>query len=251
MRTNPGGEIAPADVVGRDALIDRLWGILSQQSVLLTAERRMGKSCLIKKMKAQPPDDVIAVYRDVEALDTPLRFVERVYEDVAAYLSKQRRAADGVRTMLRHICGLEVPGFRLPMVAAPHWKDLLERTLGDLAKHQQQTVVFFWDEIPMMLDKVRRASGERRAVEMLDTLRALRQTFPRIRMVYTGSIGLHHVTTSIRESGQAANAINDLRVVEVPPLSEPENTQSVSVQIRYACDRFPFAKPESVKINRM
>lgn len=220
MRTNPGGEIAPADVVGRDALIERLWSVLGRQSVLLTAERRMGKSCLIKKMKAESPEGTIAVYRDVEGLETPLRFVERVYEDVAHYLSKRRRTADGVQTLLRHICGLEVPGFRLPMVAAPHWKDLLERTLSDLATHQDSTVIFFWDEIPMMLEKIRRASGERLAVEMLDTLRALRQTFDGVRMVYTGSIGLHHVTTSIRESGHASNAINDLRVVEVPPLAE-------------------------------
>jgi len=43
MKANPGGEIASAEVMGRDHLIADLWGILEQQSVMLSAERRMGK----------------------------------------------------------------------------------------------------------------------------------------------------------------------------------------------------------------
>lgn len=53
MRANPGGEIAPEDVVGRDRLIARLWETLTRQSVILVAERRMGKSCVVKKMLAE------------------------------------------------------------------------------------------------------------------------------------------------------------------------------------------------------
>ena len=56
-------------------------------------------------------------------------------------------------------------------------------------------------------------------MDVLDTLRALRQTHSRLRMVFTGSIGLHHVTTALRDAGHANDATNDMAMREVPPLS--------------------------------
>jgi len=47
MKANPGGQIPPDEVIGRDALIKRLWRILERQSLVLSAERRMGKTCII------------------------------------------------------------------------------------------------------------------------------------------------------------------------------------------------------------
>jgi len=41
MKANPGGQIIPDQVVGRDGLIRDLWETLERQSVLLTAERRI------------------------------------------------------------------------------------------------------------------------------------------------------------------------------------------------------------------
>ncbi|BAZ14493.1 hypothetical protein NIES4071_63370 [Calothrix sp. NIES-4071] len=54
MKANPGGQVAPSDVVGRDSLISSFWDILERQSLVLSAERRMGKTCIIKKMQAEP-----------------------------------------------------------------------------------------------------------------------------------------------------------------------------------------------------
>ena len=52
MKANPGGELALDEVIGRDQLIRRLWDTLNRQSVILIAERRMGKTSVIKKMVA-------------------------------------------------------------------------------------------------------------------------------------------------------------------------------------------------------
>ena len=53
MRANPGGQIPPSEVVGRDELIARLWQRIEGQSLLLSAERRMGKTCVVKKMVSE------------------------------------------------------------------------------------------------------------------------------------------------------------------------------------------------------
>lgn len=73
MKANPGGAIAPKDVIGRDRLIANLWNILDQQSVIFSAERRMGKTTVIKKMEAEAPSNKLPIYRDLEGLRSPMK----------------------------------------------------------------------------------------------------------------------------------------------------------------------------------
>ena len=56
-------------------------------------------------------------------------------------------------------------------------------------------------------------------MEVLDALRSLRQMFPQLRMVFTGSIGLHNVLTSLKRAGYANAPTNDMKTEDVPPLS--------------------------------
>ncbi len=53
----------------------------------------------------------------------------------------------------------------------------------------------------------------------------MRQTHADVRLVYTGSIGLHHVLSSLREEGYANSPLNDMRTVEVPPLDRTDATR--------------------------
>jgi hypothetical protein len=219
MRANPGGEIAPEDVVGRDRLVGRLWETLDRQSVVLVAERRMGKSCVVKKMRAEPAGQPLMFYRDVEDARTALEFVERVYHDVERHLSFLERTGGRARHLVRKLAGFEIGSLRLPETIAPHWKSVLETTMEDLAEHHPRPIVFFWDELPLMLRNIQRTAGEQTAMEMLDTLRGVRQMHGGLRMVYTGSIGLHHVTTALASAGHANDPTNDMRTVELPELA--------------------------------
>lgn len=222
MRANPGGTIDPQDVVGRDALIDRLWKVLKRQSVVLVAERRMGKTCVTAKMKAEPRGDILTVWQDVEGFRSPLEFVEAVFQQVEGYLGRLERTAVKARKLLAELSGAEVAGVKLPAVAAAHWKTVLTETMEDLADHQDRLVVFFWDELPLMLKNIRDRQGEDAAMELLDVLRAIRQTHKRVRMFFTGSIGLHNVLTALRRAGHANAPINDMHGVDLPPLAPPD-----------------------------
>jgi hypothetical protein len=240
MRANPGGEIAPQDVVGRDRLIARLWQTLERQSVILVAERRMGKSCVVKKMEAEETGSHLMFYRDVEGIGTPIEFAEQVYHVVEGHLSLAGKAAGRVRALVKQLAGFELGSLvKLPKEVASHWKNVLERTIEDLAEHQKRPVVFFWDELPLMLKKITQSAGEETAMEMLDTLRGLRQMHGNLRMVYTGSIGLHHVTSALAVAGHANDATNDMRTVEVPEL-EPEDAELLAKELllgeELACD---------------
>ena len=221
MKANPGGEIAPEEVIGRDRLIQRLWETLDSQSVVLVAERRIGKSSINKKMVAETPGNLLTVYRDVEGLTSPIEFVERVYRDIEEHLNALSRTAGRVSTLLKQLAGVEIGGLvKFPEAAVAHWKPLLECTLQDLVQHQDRLVVLFWDELPLMLGSIADNSGEPVAMEILDTLRGLRQMHGRrLRMVYSGSIGLHHVTAALREAGHGNDATNGMRIIEVPELA--------------------------------
>jgi hypothetical protein len=83
MRTNPGGGLAPAEVVGRDALIADLWDKLERHSVMMTAERRMGKTSVLRKMLAQQPPGVTAFYWDLENIRSPEALVRAIFNKVS------------------------------------------------------------------------------------------------------------------------------------------------------------------------
>lgn len=223
MKANPGGEIAPEDVVGRDGLIETIWRALSRQSLVLVAERRIGKSCVVKKMVAEEPGDVIAIYRDVEGLSSPLEFTERLHQDILAHLTPLRKLSSRAAALLARLRGIEVGGMiKLPEGAASRWKAHLEKALADLSQSQECDVILFWDEFPLMLQKIAAKCGENDAMELLDSLRGARQTRGNIRMVFTGSIGLHHVESRLRDAGHMNDATNDMRTLPIPPLSEAD-----------------------------
>lgn len=239
MRANPGGFIDPKDVVGRDKLVARIWEILQRQSIVLSAERRVGKSSVIRKMCAEAPPGSIPVYHDLESLRAPLEFVERVYHDVFKLLSGTKRNAGRVRKLVKQLAGVEIGGVvKFPESLAPQWKSLLEETIKDLMDEQKSTVIFFWDELPVMLHNIKMSSGADVAMELLDTLRALRQTHgERLRMVFTGSIGLHHVTDALRDAGHVNPATNDMYQMETPALETDDAEHLATMLVEGECLR--------------
>lgn len=228
MRTNPGGVLKPDEVVGRDAVIEQLWRILQRQSVLLTAERRMGKTSVIRKM-AQEQSPKLLKYRDLEGIQTPLEFTERVCNDVHAHLSLQKRTADSFRKMLQDYQGTEIAGFvKFPAASSLSWKRILISSIEALMQVQgEHPVIFFWDELPLMLYNIVKRESESIGMELLDVLRSLRQQHPTLRMVFTGSIGLHNVLRSLKRAGYANSPVNDMYTFELPNLS-PKDAMSLA-----------------------
>jgi hypothetical protein len=133
LRVNTGGNLSPSEVIGRDPLIERLWDTLRRQSIQLTAERRMGKTAIVKKMQAEARDGFLCFYRDVESCTTPAEFVERVAEDVSKRLPAEQQAANWLKDAWDTLEGLQVGSLlalcftESPLVL----DDLLKRTLTD------------------------------------------------------------------------------------------------------------------------
>lgn len=218
MRANPGGRIPSGQVFGRDQLIRRIWGILDGRSLVLSGLRRIGKTQVITKMVEEAPQGKLAIYRDLEGVRDPVEFVEIFFRDVETYLSGMKRIAARTRRLLEQIAGSEFGPAKFPAVVAPHWKPVLTNIVDDLVEHQDRPIIFFWDEVPLMLYNIKRDHGEAEAMELLDTLRSLRQMHPGLRMVFTGSISIHLVISALKRGGYANDPTNDMEHLDVPPL---------------------------------
>jgi hypothetical protein len=230
MRANPGGILAPDEVIGRDQLIAEIWKALAVQSVVLTSERRIGKTSVIRKMAEEvSPTEVFAVLRDVEGLRTPEEFVEAIYSDVETQLGKVERAKMGLWRLMEKLGGTQIVDVKLPAIRV-HWKNLLTTLFDDLFAAENRSVIFFWDELPLFIFNVAQSSGNQVAMELLDVLRAQRQRHTRLRMVFTGSVGIHQVVNNLRRSGYANDPTNDMATIEVPPLA-PNDGRSLAEQL--------------------
>jgi hypothetical protein len=230
MRANPGGVLASNEVVGRDQLISDIWRALEVQSVVLTSERRIGKTSVIRKMADEVSSaETLVILRDIEGLRTPEEFVEAIYADVEKQLNKVDRAKLGLWRLLEKLGGSQIVDVKLPAIRV-HWKGLLTALFEDLFAAEQRRIIFFWDELPLFIFNVVRSSGENAAMELLDVLRSLRQQHRRLRMVFTGSVGIHQVINTLKKSGYANDPTNDMAIIEVPPLS-PSDGRSLAEQL--------------------
>ncbi|MEL7408965.1 MAG: AAA family ATPase, partial [Cyanobacteria bacterium J06558_2] len=219
FKVNPGGQISPDEVIGREELIASIWTRLEQQSLIFSGERRIGKSSILKKMTAESPEGMLPIYRDLEGVRTPIEFVEAVWQDTETYLRESGKARR-VREHISQLTGSYFDGYQFPEVAAPHWRILLVKTIEDLVTLQNKQVVLIWDEMSHMLGNF----DDRDAMSILDNLRSLRQTYPDVRMIFAGSIGLHHIIKHLQQAGYSNDPTNDMYPIDGQPLSLSDAT---------------------------
>lgn len=227
MKANPGGNLPPDQVYGRDRFIEMLLDRLESQSVVINAERRIGKTQILKKMVEEPREGWKPIYKDLERIRTAQEFAELVYDDVQEFLGTTKRAKNFIQKFFEEN---ETKHINLK---ARTWKQLLVSAVEDLMSGDAENqLVFFWDEMPYMLESIRinRNEGPKVAAEVLDTIRSLRMEQQRFRVVFTGSIGLHHVLEKLTESGIPTSAKNDMFHTTVTPL-EPHFAKELATDL--------------------
>ena len=155
--------------------------------------------------------------RDVEGFRSPAEFIEGIHADVQGILSTKERAKLAISGLLEKLGGTEIRDIKLPKFT-PHWKNILSALFEDIFAEERRPVIFFWDELPLFIYNVKETVGEQAAMELLDALRALRQKYVNLRMVFAGSVGIHQVIGSLRRHGYANAPTNDMATIEVSPL---------------------------------
>jgi hypothetical protein len=228
IHANPGGLLDVNEIYGRDDLIAELWRALEQQSVRLEAEKRIGKSSVLRKMATKPPANWTAVSLSLLNVSSAEEFAEGIYRALAPHQSRWKKFSTLLGDFYKGFGGIEVGGlFKLPEgqpLPKNYWKTLLQTTVQALVDSKgADKVVFFFDEMTLMLQNVAQRQGEPTAMEVLNVLSHLRKDYSTglgFRMVLTGSIGMPHVLSSLKEKGFADQGVSAMLLYEVPPLAE-------------------------------
>lgn len=219
MKPNPGGILQLGDIVGREPLVAYLRLALEQQSVVLVAERRTGKTHVLEKFKAAAPANWVVIKRDIGAVRSANEFVQYVMADLYPHLEAKTNFRNWLQDLGEQLGGAQIGPVKLPNFSPKQWKQVLGDTIAHLDEVKSiERVVFLWDELPWMLEIIARHRPQE-AMELLDTLRALRQQHAqKIRMVFTGSLGLHHIVRGLKAQGYNNTPVNDMLSIEVAPL---------------------------------
>src|SRR5437868_15128557 len=105
MRAAPGAQLPIKDIFGRDEFIADLWRVLDGNSVRMEAERRIGKTSILHKMGAQPPEGWEPVSLDLEKVHSAAEFAEKVCEKVHERLTGWKKQGRRFRSVLGHVGG--------------------------------------------------------------------------------------------------------------------------------------------------
>ena len=224
MQINPGGRLNTKDVVGRDAEIARYWDVLERQGLVISAERRIGKTHIVLKMRDECRSGYLPFYQDLEAVHSTPELVRWIYSTVhrslSALPSLKAHIAKWSSLLPGKIAGVDLP------TGDSTWQTLLSEAFDDLIGiADDRLILMLWDEFPLMLHNLQRREGADSAIRLLDHLRALRLLHAdRLRFLLTGSIGLHLVLRSLRRAGNTNDPVNDMLSLTVPPMSHRDTS---------------------------
>ncbi len=211
---NPGGQLDPDEIVGREAELATLIEAVSRgPGAHVTGERRMGKTMLLRKLVDNLADvAVISISAETSRLDV----VEKAllaelsrHRPVRQWLARWDKEAEAKVNLTILGTGIMLRG-KASRTAAEVEVDVLDLLT------QAGPVVLIIDEITVLCQHL----GED-AREFLRSLRRLRHSDRAVPLVLAGSIGLHHVLTD-------STPINELWPVSVGPLTGAEADELVS-----------------------
>ena len=234
MQINPGGRLDTKDVIGRDGEIARYWQVIERQGLVISAERRIGKTHIVLKMRDECRSGYLPFYQDLEAVHSIPDLIRAVYGTVQQSLSASSNLELLPSLKLKlgafvakwsSLLPSKISGVDLP-TGGSTWQVILSEAFDDLIGiADNQVILLLWDEFPLMLHNLQRRAGPDAAIQLLDHLRAIRLRHAgSLRLLFTGSIGLHLVLRSLRVVGNTNDPVNDMLSLTVPPMAHQDTT---------------------------
>ena len=211
------GQIDPEDLIGRDTVLDLCWRRLEQgSSLLMTEERRIGKSSIAQTLSARPNDGWVVLYANVEAISSVEGLVSLLVQRLPTLNGLDRKARAAVRDVLGRVSEVTGPlgigvSFREGQVKSPH--EILVELISKLSSVKLLVIL---DELPILAQTLASNSIDD-ALLLLRTLRSLRATYGNHRQLLCGSIGFHHL---LAEASEIKAATNDLFTVPIGALDD-------------------------------
>ena len=256
-----GSTKKPEDIIGREQEMALYWKILEKQSLLLSSVRRIGKTCILRKMCDQPPEGWVGVEYFVQGKTSPEEFTYDLYKLLLDKKILQKTKWKSIGSWAeKNLGNKDFGSFKIPSFKGK-WKDLLSEIIKRLAESDLKLVIMI-DEIPLMLWELMQKGKQEAesAMELLDALRTLREMHEaqsHLRFIFCGSIGMGIVLQKFKKvfgyMGQPINNMKTLTVLEMGDEDSKElckyflvdypddlEQESLIKSIQNATDRIPY-----------
>ncbi len=218
------------DFFPRDAIVERIYRrLIGGSHLFISAPRRSGKTSIMRFMEDHPRDGFMFLYLTVEDVADSEDYFrvlseELLKSDAIGKLAKlNERAKSYLTAFTERFKKIKVFNIEIEtnQPEKARYSEEFENLLRDLDT-EGATICIMVDEFPIALEAIAKAKGNEEAVRFLHINRAQRQkTKPGIQFIYTGSIGLPNIARKLN----ATSTINDLTVVEIPPLTLEEGIE--------------------------
>ncbi len=228
----------------RPDLNQDIWDLLAQKThVLLVAPRRVGKSSVMKDMENTPPDKYLCYYNDLEGTRTEDEF----YQKILFMLTKCLEKNQTFESIKGYFKKAKLKSISFTSIEFENTEnDLLAeiRHLLPQMKSLEHHYILFLDEFPEVLTNLKENGDTEGAKRILSNLREWRQNYndAKILFVLAGSIGLHHVVSTIDRS----TVINDLQQYKVEPLTALEANEFIEQATHGASVQYSKAQREEL-----
>jgi uncharacterized protein len=219
-----GTPVRGKDFYGREVFVNLVAEKLKTGHVLLAAPRRFGKTSVMFSLMDKPRWNYRIVHADLEHFTEPSELITHLIEQIARddALAKLLKGLTWLPRQLwgffkRHIEEVELVGIKIKLKEQLRscWQERGEELFRTLAQ-SPETIIFFLDEFPMMIDRMARSLAHREeASTLLRWLRALRQNpeTTKVRFLIAGSIGIDRVLNQLGE----IKTINDFERLQLEP----------------------------------
>lgn len=186
-----------------------------RQSIQMLAPRRVGKTWLMRRV-AEDLDrrGWATVFIDVEGMKTEGEVLRALCRAIEAKANWGQWVTGQLTQRLKQIVAGGFEGNPADALARIDAKSFCEALVASLNQQDAETLILI-DEIAQFVS-VLMAQGEAGARDFLYHLRRLRQAYPRVRWLLTGSVGLDVVARRASLLG----ALNDVTIFSLHPFDE-------------------------------
>lgn len=228
MRNVVGNPARGENFFRRDKEVKKiLQSIENENNIQIAAPRRVGKTSILFHLADARVNGYKYVYIDTEGVDSEEVFYKKLLKEIVKLpgiepLAEKFLKAAG--SLARKIKSLKVMEVGIDWQEGPgdvsYYEDLVH-LLSGIQLDVGMRLVLLIDEFPQTILNILKGDGVDKAIAFLQSNRTLRlhpDINPKVRFIYTGSIGLNHTVAAIDSTA----FINDLNTIEVEALRPME-----------------------------
>ena len=174
-------------------------------------------------------EDLECIYEDIESDKTSADLYKRLINLIEKSINKSESWSKKIWTTItsKKIKGINVLDGSIDLDNKEIDYKQIFLDLVSAISQSEIKIILFLDEFPDVINNIRENEGAETALNVLHTLRSLRQTSDfsqSFGLVFSGSVGLTHIVRKIGRS----KLLNDLKVIELDPLTPEETINFIS-----------------------